>query len=207
MTRINTPERVTQNHVLRFFSDKTKLNYTYLGNLHDRENSNIMQEQLHAWLSDRGYSERLVNGAIDRLQRAANDLSQGLYYANQQVYSLLKYGAKVNDENGQPVTVYFIDFDDPEKNDFAVAEEVTVVMANTKRPDVVVYINGIAVVVLELKKSTISVSDGIRQNLTNQREHYIDRFFSTIQYCMAGNTSEGLRRRSIRPGASLTRAI
>lgn len=193
MPTINTPERVTQNHVLRFFSDKTKLNYTYIGNLHDRENSNIMQERLHAWLIGRGYSDRLADGAIDRLQRTANDLSQGLYYANQQVYSLLKYGAKVNDENGQPVTVYFIEFEEPENNDFAVAEEVTVVMANTKRPDVVVYINGIAVVVLELKKSTISVSDGIRQNLTNQREHYIDRFFSTIQYCMAGNTSEGLR--------------
>ncbi|MBU5473358.1 type I restriction endonuclease subunit R [Roseburia sp. MSJ-14] len=193
MSQINTPERITQNHVLRFFSDKTKLNYTYIGNLHDHENTNIMQERLHAWLISRGYSDRLADGAIDRLQRTANDLSQGLYYANQQVYSLLKYGAKVNDENGQPVTVYFIDFEEPENNDFAVAEEVTVVMANTKRPDVVVYINGIAVVVLELKKSTISVSDGIRQNLTNQREHYIDRFFATIQYCMAGNTSEGLR--------------
>ena len=191
MPTINAPERVTQNHVIRFFSDK--LHYTYLGDLHDRENSNIMPERLQVWLSGRGYSERLVNGAIDRLQRAANDLSQGLYYANQQVYSLLKYGAKVNDDNGQPVTVYFLDFDEPGKNDFAIAEEVTVVMSNTKRPDLVVYVNGIALAVLELKKSTISVSDGIRQNLTNQREHFIDRFFTTVQYCMAGNTSEGLR--------------
>ena len=191
MSQINAPERVTQNHVIRFFSDK--LHYTYLGDLHDRENSNIMPERLQAWLSGRGYSERLINGAIDQLQRMANDLSQGLYYANQQVYSLLKYGAKVNDDNGQPVTVYFLDFDEPGKNDFAIAEEVTVVMSNTKRPDLVVYVNGIALAVLELKKSTISVSDGIRQNLTNQREHFIDRFFTTVQYCMAGNTSEGLR--------------
>ena len=133
MYPINAPERVTQNHVIRFFSDK--LHYTYLGDLHDRENSNLMPERLRAWLSGRGYSERLISGAIDRLQRAANDLSQGLYYANQQVYSLLKYGAKVNDDNGQPVTVYFLDFDEPGKNDFAIAEEVTVVMSNTKRPD------------------------------------------------------------------------
>lgn len=191
MPTINAPERVTQNHVIRFFSDK--LIYTYLGDLHDRENSNIMQERLHTWLMGRGYSERLINGAIDELVRASTNLQQGLYYANQQVYSLLKYGAKVNDENGQPVTVYFIDFDDPTQNDFAVAEEVTVVMTNVKRPDVVVYVNGIALAVLELKKSTISVSDGIRQNLTNQKEHFIDRFFTTVQYCMAGNTSEGLR--------------
>ena len=193
MPSINAPERTTQNHVIHLFSDKQKLNYTYLGDLHDRENSNIMQERLHAWLMGRGYSERLVNGATEQLLRTSANLQQGLYYANQQVYSLLKYGAKVNDENGQPVTVYFIDFDDPTQNDFAVAEEVTVVMTNTKRPDVVVYVNGIALAVLELKKSTISVSDGIRQNLTNQKEHFIDRFFTTVQYCMAGNTSEGLR--------------
>ena len=57
MPTINAPERVTQNHVIRFFSDK--LHYTYLGDLHDRENSNIMSERLQAWLSGRGYSERL----------------------------------------------------------------------------------------------------------------------------------------------------
>ena len=134
-----------------------------------------------------------TRSAIDQLVRASSDLSQGLYYANQQVYSLLKYGAKVHDENGWPVTVYFIDFNDPANNDFAVAEEVTVVMTNIKRPDLVVYVNGIALAVIELKKSTISVSDGIRQNLTNQKEHFIDRFFTTVQYCLAGNTSEGLR--------------
>lgn len=55
------------------------------------------------------------------------------------------------------------------------------------------YVNGIALAVIELKKSTISVSNGIRQNLTNQKEHFIAPFFATVQYCMAGNASEGLR--------------
>ena len=54
MPQVNAPERITQNHVIRFFSDMTKLNYTYLGDLHDRENSNIMQDRLHAWLAGRG---------------------------------------------------------------------------------------------------------------------------------------------------------
>ena len=80
-----------------------------------------------------------------------------------------------------------------QNNDFAIAEEVTVVMTNSKRPDLVVYVNGIALAVLELKRSTISVSEGIRQNLTNQKEHFIEGFFTTVQFCMAGNTSEGLR--------------
>ena len=49
-----------------------------------------------------------------------------------------------------------------------------------KRPDIVLYINGIAVAVMELKKSTVSVADGIRQNVTNQREQFIQRFFFTV---------------------------
>ncbi|MCR5090393.1 MAG: HsdR family type I site-specific deoxyribonuclease, partial [Oscillospiraceae bacterium] len=193
MPTVNAPEHVTQNHVIHFFTDKTRLNYTYLGDLRDRENSNIMPERLLGWLLGRGYSERLARGAIDQLVRTSTDLRHGLPATNNEVYTLLKYGSKVNDENGVPVTVYFIDFDEPENNDFAIAEEVTVVMTNSKRPDLVVYVNGIALAVLELKRSTISVSEGIRQNLTNQKEHFIEGFFTTVQFCMAGNTSEGLR--------------
>lgn len=192
MPTINAPERTTQNHVLRFFREK--LHYTYLGNLHDCENRNIMPERLRAWLLGRGYSEKLTAGAMDALERASTNLQEGLYAANKEVYSLLKYGAKVKESAGEPEkTVYFIDFENPGSNDFAVAEEVTVPGDHTKRPDVVVYVNGIALAVIELKKSTISVSDGIRQNLTNQKAHFIEQFFTTIQFCMAGNTSEGLR--------------
>ena len=194
MSSIGDNERKTQNHVIRVFSDKTKLNYTYIGNLHDSDNRNIMRERLHAYLLKRGYSERLASGAIDALEKAATNLQQGLYAANKEVYSLLKYGAKVRESVGEAEkTVYFIDFEDAAQNDFAIAEEVTVAGDHTKRPDVVIYVNGIALAVVELKKSTVSVSDGIRQNLTNQRAHFIEQFFTTVQFCMAANPSEGLR--------------
>ena len=194
MPNIGDTERTTQNHVIRFFSDKRRLDYTYIGNLHDSENSNIMQDRLRAYLLRRGYSEKLIAGAVDALVKASTNLQQGLYAANKEVYSLLKYGAKIKENAGEPEkTVYFIDFENPSSNDFAVAEEVTVPGDHTKRPDVVVYVNGIALAVIELKKSTISVSDGIRQNLTNQKAHFIEQFFTTVQFCMAGNTSEGLR--------------
>jgi type I restriction enzyme R subunit len=97
-----------------------------------------------------------------------------------------------------PRTVYFIDFTDATKNEFYIAEEVTVHGDHTKRPDIVLYINGIAIAVIELKKSTVSVSNGIRQNLTNQKAHFIQPFFTTIQFCMAGNDSEGLRYGTIK---------
>lgn len=192
MPNIGDSERKTQNRVVKFFRDK--LHYTYLGNLHDSENSNIMQERLHAWLVKRGYSEKLASNAIDVLVKASTNLQQGLYHANKEVYSLLKYGAKVKESADQPPkTVYFIDFEDALNNDFYVAEEVTIVGNNTKRPDVVIYVNGIALAVIELKKSSVSVSNGIRQNLTNQKANFIEKFFTTMQFCMAGNDSEGLR--------------
>ena len=65
--------------------------------------------------------------------------------------------------------------------------------AHGKRPDVVLYVNGIALGVLELKRSTVSVAEGIRQNLDNQKKVFIEHFFSTMQWVMAGNDTEGLR--------------
>lgn len=153
-----------------------------------------MQERLHDWLLKQGYSEKLASNAVDALVKTSTNLQQGLYHANKEVYSLLKYGAKVKETVEQsPKTVYFIDFEDVSKNEFYIAEEVTIVSNNTKRPDIVLYVNGIALAVIELKKSSVSVSNGIRQNLTNQKANFIEDFFTTIQFCMAGNDSEGLR--------------
>ena len=64
---------------------------------------------------------------------------------------------------------------------------------NNKRPDIVLYVNGIALGVLELKRSTVSVTEGIRQNLDNQKKDFIRPFFATVQLIMAGNDTEGLR--------------
>lgn len=192
MSNIGDCERKTQNRVIKFFQDE--LHYTYLGDLHDSNNKNIMQDKLYTYLTVKGYSDKAAHLAIDALVRASTNLQQDLYTANKEVYSLLKYGAKVNETpESAPITVYFIDFNNPAENDYYIAEEVTVEGENTKRPDVVVYVNGIALAVIELKKSSVSVSNGIRQNLTNQKEHFIAPFFTTIQFCMAGNESEGLR--------------
>lgn len=196
MPRINEAERRTQEHVVNLF--KKTLNYGCYGNLRDRVNSNIDTEKLSSWLVGRGYSHNLANKAVFNLQKAAGNLQQGLYKANQDVYSLLKYGAKVKENSGEPEkTVYFIDWECSLNNEFAVAEEVTIKDNSERRPDIVVYINGIAVAVIELKKSTVSVSQGIRQNLSNQNEHFNKPFFTTIQFVMAGNTSEGLRYATI----------
>ncbi len=191
-------ERRTQNRLVKLFSGQ--LGYDYLGNWVDRVgNSNVEDEPLRAWLTDtQGYEAALVTGALFELRRAAGNTTRSIYDRNHDVYDLLRYGVKVKpDADELTRTVWLIDWDHPERNHFAVAEEVTVagsgVGAHAKRPDIVVYVNGIALAVIELKRSTVSVAEGIRQNLDSQKREFIEPFFATIQLVMAGNDTEGLR--------------
>ena len=197
MTQIGQRERATQNRVVKLFRDT--LGYEYLGNWIDREgNSNVETELLRTYLKKRGYDDNLIGRALYLFEKAAGDSSKHLYDRNKEVYELLRYGVKVKPDVGENTqTVWLIDWANPEKNDFAIAEEVTVLAANAKahdkRPDVVLFVNGIALGVLELKRSTVSMAAGVRQNLDNQKKEFIEPFFSTMQLIMAGSDSEGMR--------------
>jgi len=94
--------------------------------------------------------------------------------------------------------VWLINWKEPQKNDFAIAEEVTLHGNHERRPDLVLYVNGIAIGVIELKNSRVSIGDGIRQNLSNQQPEFNAWFFSTVQFVFAGNDSEGLQYGAIK---------
>ena len=198
MSIVGQRERATQNRLVAFFQNE--LGYHYLGNWHDRVgNKNIETDLLVANLKKRGVSQALINRAIRQLDTAAA-LGEGkkLYYANQDVYGLLRYGVKDKEGAGeQNQTLWLIDWHNPEANDFAIAEEVSIKGENKKRPDLVLYVNGIALGVLELKRSSVSVAEGIRQNLDNQKKDFIRNFFTTVQLVMAGNDTQGLRYSAI----------
>ncbi|RKU15711.1 restriction endonuclease subunit R [Candidatus Poribacteria bacterium] len=194
MNTIGQKEIRTQENVIVFF--KEELGYDYLGDWHHRQdNSNIEKALLTNWLKRHGYSDQIISRVLFELNKAATLAgSQTLYGANREVYNLLRYGVKVRPSaDKKSDTVWLIDWKNPRNNDFSIAEEVTVAGKNTKRPDIVLYVNGIAVGVLELKRSTVSIAEGIRQNLDNQKETFIRPFFATAQLLMAGNDAEGLR--------------
>ncbi|MFT5716908.1 MAG: type I restriction enzyme R subunit [Oleiphilaceae bacterium] len=194
MSNVGQLERKTQSRVVNFF--KEQLDYDYLGDWEYREgNSNIETDLLTKWLKNRGVSEALIKRTLRKLDAAAA-LGEGkkLYDANKEVYRLLRYGVKEKEGTGeQNQTVWLIDWENPEANDFAIAEEVTVKGELKKRPDIVIYVNGIALGVIELKRSSVSVSEGIRQNLDNQKKDFIRNFFTTMQITMAGNDTQGIR--------------
>ena len=191
-TTIGAKERVTQNRLIGLF--RRVLKYTYLGNWEKREsNSNVEEEYLSAYLARRGSKPKEIRSAIAKLKQAAGSLGGGLYNANKEVYTLLRYGVNVQAEvTEKKKMVHLIDWANPMENDFQIAEEVTIHGASDRRPDLVVYVNGIALAVIELKRSTVSAHEGIRQNIRNQQDGYIPRFFTTIQLLFAGNDTEGL---------------
>jgi type I restriction enzyme, R subunit len=193
MSEIGKPERITQARIIAVFCDQLK--YQYLGHWEDREvNSNIEEEFLTAYLVKNEYTQPQISTAIYKLRTEADNHSRGLYANNQAVYSLLRYGLPVKIEAGKVTeTVRLINWDEPSENDFAIAEEVTLRGNHERRPDLVLYINGIAIGVLELKRSSVSIGDGIRQSLSNQQPEFNEWFFSTVQFVFAGNDSEGLQ--------------
>jgi len=187
-------ERKTQNRIVALFRDR--LGYEYLGNREDRENnSNIEEKYLRDFLvKTKKYSDKVIDKAIIELKKIAGNQVMGLYDLNKEIYGRLRYGLPVQEELGtRKQTVEFIDWQNSAGNHFAIAEEVTIKGNRTKRPDIVLYVNGIALGVIEIKRSTVSVSEGIRQNIGNQKNAFIQNFFGTIQLVMAGNDSEGLK--------------
>ena len=197
---INKPERATQNRVIKLLRDE--LDYTCLGDWQDRDgNSNIEESLLRKFLTDSGHNKDQVNKVVYELTSTANNHGQSLYHNNKTVYEFLRFGVPIKVEAGLPTeTIQVINWNEPQKNDFYVAEEVTIFGNKEKRPDVVLYINGIAVAVLELKNSRKDLAEGIRQNITNQQDQFIEQFFTTIQFVFAGNDSQGLRYGTIGTG-------
>lgn len=200
MSTIGQKESESQKRVIKLFVDE--LGYRYWGDLSDKPNNNNIDESiLSEYLSKNSVSTALISRVLDKIRVEANNPNRSLYDNNKEVYSLLRHGVQVQASVSESFqTVFLINWDQPDQNDFAVAEEVTLRGNHERRPDLVLYINGIAISVLELKNSRVSIGDGIRQLISNQSKRFNEWFFSTVQIVIAGNDSEGLQYGTIGTG-------
>lgn len=191
-------ERKVQNRIIKLLHDYA--DYNYLGNFHDTENKPYIEDILLKFLTERqGCTKTQAAEAVRKLKDAVAQCSgkATLYNANKEVYRLLRYPTSISQGMGKPNTqVSLIDWQHPERNFYDIAEEVTVSRTTDdgqhRRPDVVIYVNGIAVAIIELKKATVSALDGIKQQIRNQEDGQIAPFFTTAQLLMAGSESEGV---------------
>lgn len=189
---INPIERITQNRIIQLFKE---LGYTYYGNWEEREqNNNVEEIYLKSFLLKQGYSESLVKKAVQETLQLAQTNAGNIYERNKNFYSLLRYGVKAKENIGEHnQTINLIDWEKWDNNHFGIAEEVTLRGNKVRRPDIVLYVNGIALGVLELKRGIVDISESIRQNISNQKEKFNENFFTTVQFILAGNNTQGLK--------------
>ncbi|PSM51315.1 type I restriction/modification system, restriction subunit [Campylobacter blaseri] len=141
------------------------------------------------------FSAKNIKKAIDDLNEPLN---QGLMSANQKISEQLIYGNSYQEDLGNGIKKSFsfkyIDFENVENNifhfteEFAVSRGIKTEYEKTRRPDIVLFINGIPFGVIELKKSSISSDEGISQMLRNQKQGEIQELFKYIQITLAGNS-------------------
>lgn len=191
-------ERSTQNRVINLLHDHC--GYQYLGFKKESENTPIIFEILAKFIKDtQGASPSEIDKVYRKLEVEVNRChdKDTLYQNNLNFYNYLRYGVNIQGDDGHAKTIKIIDWNDTFLNIFSIAEEVTVRRNiqeyHTRRPDIVVYVNGMALGVIELKKSTVSVKDGIRQQIrNNKKDNEICHFFVPAQFLFAGNDSEGV---------------
>lgn len=145
----------------------------------------------HTYLSDAN-----IDSGIRSLQEIT--LNEGYIHACEKVYNLLALGKAVEqsvDGDKKSFTLEYIDWENLENNHFHVTEEYKVVRSGSKDhyiPDLVLFINGIPIVVIECKRPDMKdpLKQAISQNLRNQQEDGIRSLYVYAQVVLSLATQE-----------------
>lgn len=153
----------------------------------------------------KGKSYPLSTNAIDQIVRELSSvgLHEGLAAANEKLYNKITLGVTVTefiDGKRHSPTIPVIDWDDVGNNSFIVTEELEVLSSggtHTRRPDIVCYVNGLPLVVIEAKRpesgnpNKSMIEEGISQNIRNQKNEEIPKLFAYSQLLMSVSSTDG----------------
>ncbi len=153
----------------------------------------------------KGESFELSTNAIDQLVRELSTpvMHEGLLTANEKLYNALTLGLTVTEFVGSKkasVTVPVIDWQNLANNSFIITEELEVLNTagtGTRRPDLVAFVNGIPLVVIEAKRpdsgnpNSSMVEEGISQTIRNQKQDEIPQLFAFAQLLLSISMTDG----------------
>lgn len=206
----NTSENQIQKNCIELFKN---MGYEFIDEeqnilLRDNKKSNvifenILKEQLRK-INNYEYKGKSYKFSDANINKAVKDLdvslNKGLMISNEEITNYLLLGTSyeetLNDGTKKSFSFKYIDFENIQNNHFSFTEEFRVDRINqneelkTRRPDMVLFINGIPIVVIELKKSSKNYENGIKQLELEQRNDEIPNLFKFIQLSIAGNTNE-----------------
>lgn len=143
------------------------------------------------------FSEQNIENGVLAMRNIP--MEGGYLNGNETVYNLLTLGKAFEqsiDGDKKSYTMRFIDWERPERNVYHVTEEFAVTrtgMADTYRPDIVLFVNGIPLVVIECKRPDIkgALDQAISQHLRNQKEDGIRSLYLYSALLMSIGNSYG----------------
>ena len=151
--------------------------------------------QIHYRGEDHRFSEANIQEAIQKLKNVQYD---GLLRTNQEIYDLLTLGTTLEqtiNSNSRSFNLIYIDWRNPANNVFHLVPEFSVERTRseaTARPDLVLFVNGIPLAVIECKAPGVEVEQAVSQSIRNQGEDYIPRLFTYAQLVMAVNKNAAM---------------
>ncbi|MBE0599553.1 MAG: type I restriction endonuclease subunit R, partial [Desulfuromonadales bacterium] len=136
------------------------------------------------------FSEENIQTAIQKLKSVKFD---GLLRTNEAIYDLLTLGTALEqtiEGDSKSFNLNYIDWRNPERNTFHVTAEFSVERTRsteTARPDIVLFVNGIPLAVIECKSPKVEVEQAVSQSIRNQSDDYIPKLFVYAQLVMGVN--------------------
>lgn len=139
-----------------------------------------------------GIPVKAIDEALETLLDRRQAMS--LVAANREVYGLLRDGIPVEFDNArgrkQQEHVRVIDFNQREMNRYLAVTQLWILgERGFRRPDVLLYINGLPLVFIELKNSNVKLKTAYDDNLTNYKQE-IPQLFMTNAFCVLSNAIE-----------------
>ena len=170
----------------------------------------VLRPELVARLSTRRFSYKggshpLSPNAIDQIVREISTplMHEGLIASNEKIYNALTLGVTVSefvDGKKVSVTVPVIDWQEPANNSFTISDEVEILNTSgtgTRRPDIICYVNGLPLAVIEAKRpgggnpNSSMVVEGISQTIRNQKPDEIPHLFAFAQLLLSISMTDG----------------